>query len=86
MNRQDTEWEWGHVQKETFKKIKDSVSNVPALRYYRLENEVTLQCDASQSGLGAALIQLGQLVAFASLALTSTRFAQIEKELLSGDV
>ena len=82
---QDTEWEWGHVQKEAFKKIRDAVSNAPVLRYYSLEDEVTLQCDDSQSGLGAALIQLGQPVAFTSRALTSaeTRYAQIEKELLS---
>ena len=49
-------WEWGHVEKEAFKKIKDAVSNAPVLKYYSLEEEVTLQCDASQSGLGAALI------------------------------
>ena len=55
------------------------------LRYYNLDEEVTLQCDASQTGLGAALLQKGQPVAYASRALTpaETRYAQIEKELLS---
>ena len=55
------------------------------LRYYNLKEEVTLQCDASQSGLGATLMQEGQPVAYASRALTSaeTRYAQIEKELLA---
>ena len=44
-----------------------------------------MQCDASKFGLGAALIQLGQPVAFASHAWTpaETRYAQIEKELLA---
>ena len=61
------------------------MTNTPVLRYYNLEEEVTLQCDASQSGLGAALMQNGQPVAYASRALTSaeTRCAQIEKELLA---
>ena len=55
------------------------------LRYYNLADEVTIQCDASQSGLGAALMQNGQPVAYASRALTppDTRYAQIEKELLA---
>ena len=57
------------------------MTNTPVLRYYNLEEEVTLQCDASQSGLGAALMQNDQPVAYASRAL-ETRCAQMEKELL----
>ena len=55
------------------------------LRYYNVDEEVTLQCDASQLGLGAALTQNGQAVAYASRALTpaETSYAQIEKELLT---
>ncbi len=59
--------------------------STPVLRYYNLKEEVTIQCDTSQSGLGAALMQNGQPVACASRALTpaETRYAQIEKELLA---
>lgn len=55
------------------------------LHYYNIKDEVTLQCDASQSGLRVALLQNGQPVAYPSLALTSaeTKGAQIEKELLA---
>ena len=44
-----------------------------------------IQCDASEKGLGAALLQDDKHVAFASRALTDTetRYAQIEKELLA---
>ena len=44
-----------------------------------------IQCDASEKGLGAALLQEGQPTAFASRALidTETRYAQIEKEMLA---
>ena len=57
----------------------------PVLKYYSLTEEVTLQCDASEKGLGATLLQNSQPVAFASRALTHTeqRYAQIEKECLS---
>ena len=59
--------------------------STPVLRYYNLQEEVTLQCEASQFGLGAALLQKGQPVAYASRALTDaeTRYAQIKKELLA---
>ena len=50
-----------------------------------MSEEVTIQCDTSQAGLWAALMQGGQPVAYASWALTGTetRYAQIEKKLLA---
>ena len=55
------------------------------LAYFDNNKEVTLQVDASETGLGAALLQEGQPVAYASRALRDpeTRYAQIEKELLA---
>ena len=46
--------------------------------------ELTLQVDASSTGMGAALIQEGQPIAYASQALTPSQqnYAQVEKELL----
>ena len=60
------------------------VTEAPVLRYYDVNEPVTLQCDSSDFGLGATLLQCGQLVAFASRALSSVeqRYAQIEKEML----
>ena len=79
------EWVWDTAQQTALDELKKAVVTTPVLRYYNLEEEVTIQSDASQSGLGAALLQNGQPVAYASRALTDaeTRYAQIEKELLA---
>ena len=57
----------------------------PLLKYNNPKEELTVQCDASDKGFGAALIQKGQPIAFASRALTDpeTCYAQIEKEMLA---
>jgi len=45
------------------KSVKRLVSNRPVLKYYDFGNEeVTLQCDASEKSLGATLLQSGQPV------------------------
>ena len=55
------------------------------LRYFDPSLPVTIQVDASQVGLGAALLQDGKPVAFASKALTKTEcwYANIEREMLA---
>ncbi|PFX15885.1 Retrovirus-related Pol polyprotein from transposon 17.6 [Stylophora pistillata] len=85
LTQNDVQWVWNEPQQTAFAKLKEMVTRTPVLRYYNLKDEVTLQCDASQSGLGAALMQNRQPVAYAPRALTpaETRYAQIEKELLA---
>ena len=70
LTQQDVEWCWDDAQATALNQLKEAVTRTPVLRYYTLNDEVTLQCDASQSGLGAALLQNGQPVAYASRALT----------------
>ena len=55
------------------------------LRYFDIQRPVTIQVNASGKGLGAALLQEGHPVAFASKALTPTKlqYANIEHELLA---
>ena len=55
------------------------------LRHYDVTCPVEIHVDASLRGLGAALVQDGKPVAFASKALTPTeqRYANIEWELLA---
>ena len=45
--------------------MRELVIKHPVLKYYDLQEEVTMQSDASEYGLGAALLQNGQPVAFA---------------------
>ena len=85
LTHKEVKWVWDEPQENAFRKLQEAVTSTPVLRYYNLAEEVTIQCDASQTGLGAALMQNGQPVAYASRALTDaeTRYAQIEKELLA---
>ena len=81
----NAEWLWTKVHNDAVETIKHLISREPLLRYYRLEDEVTIQCDASQTGLGTVLLQNGQPVAYSSRSLTKTEqgYAQIEKECLA---
>ena len=83
--RKDVEWQWSNVHESVFKKIKEAATQAHVLRYFDPTKETVLQCDASDTGLGATLLQNGQPVAYASRSLTDTErnYAQIEKELLA---
>ena len=65
--------------------LKRLVTTAPLLTYYDPAKKLTIQCDASSTGLGAALMQEGKPLAYASRALSDTGvgYAQIEKECLA---
>uniref|UniRef100_A0A9J8CJP5 ribonuclease H n=1 Tax=Cyprinus carpio carpio TaxID=630221 RepID=A0A9J8CJP5_CYPCA len=81
----NTEWCWFKQHQDAFEVLKHRISSPPTLKYYDVLKPVTLICDASQFGLGAACLQEGAPVVYASRTLTQTevRYAQIEKELLA---
>ena len=83
--RSEVPWQWQHDHDAAFERVTELVTQAPLLKYYNPQQELTIQCDASEKGLGAALMQNGQPIAFASRALTDpeTRYAQIEKEMLA---
>ena len=86
LTRKEAIFEWTDVQNAAWtSRIQEAISTAPVLRYYDSRLSTELQCDASSTGLGAALLQEGQPVAYASRALTpaETGYAQIEKELLA---
>ena len=81
----DNKWMWESQQEEAFNMIKDLVTKHPVLTYYDVQKDVTIQCNASDCGLGASHMQEGQPAAYASRALSQTErnYAQIEKESLA---
>ena len=70
LTKEGVKFIWSHAHEDTFNKLKKIISEPPALQYYDLVEEVTLETDASDYGLGAVLLQKGRPVAFASRTLT----------------
>lgn len=85
LTHRDTAWSWLPQHQQAFDRLKSCLSSPPVLSYYDVRKPVTLTCDASRYGLGAACLQDERPVAYASRTLTDTetRYAQIEKELLA---
>ena len=61
------------------------ITESPTLQFYDPSKPLLLENDASAYGLGAALMQDGKPVSFASRTLTATEqnYAQIDKEMLA---
>ena len=85
LGHKDTEWKWLEVHDKAVSNVKDLICKAPVLRYFDPAIEITLQCDASDGGLGYALLQQGQPVAFGACGLTlaEKKYVQIEKEMLA---
>ena len=85
LEKKVVEWHWQRPQSKAFNEIKDLVTKAPVLRYFDVSKNITIQCDASQYGIGVTLLQEGQPVHYPNRALTTTEqnYTQIEKELLA---
>ena len=83
--KKDTDYTWNSTYDATFQHVKEAVISDITLWYFDSSLPVTIQADTSQVGLGAALLQKGKPVAFASKALTKTEcwYANIEREMLA---
>ena len=66
LDKKNVCWSWGPSQQREFDNIKNLIAKAPILSYYDPKKPVILQCDASQNGLGAVILQNGKPVAFAS--------------------
>ena len=83
--KKGTEFIWNISYQEAFDKVKSIVCKDTTLQYFNICKPVTVQVNTSQKGLGAALLQHGCPLAFASKAFTPVKqcCANIECELLS---
>ena len=81
----DIEWHWDMEQENSFQTLKKMCVNAPVLAYFDKDKPIVLSVDSSSKGMGAALLQEGKPVAYASCALTETQqmYSQIEKETLA---
>ena len=83
--QKDVVWQWTHSQEEAVKTVYKAITNSGTLRHFDPRKEVTVTADSSQYGLGAALLQDGHVISYASRSLNTAErnYAQIEKEALS---
>ena len=79
--KKDTIFSWNRTYDVAFEQVKEAVISDTTLRYFDPSLPVTIHVDAAQVGLGAALLQNGKPIAFASKALTKTecQYANIER-------
>lgn len=90
LTHKDAAWSWYPHHQRAFDALKVQLASTPTLSYFDLELPVTLTCDTSQYGLGAACLQATtdgdfKPVSCVSSTLTDTEqcYSQTEKELLA---
>lgn len=85
LTQKNHEWNWSKECDEAFEIVKEKITKAPVLTFFDPTGELTLQVDSSMNGLGAAILQNGRPIEYASRALTPTeqKWAQIEKETLA---
>ena len=88
LREQVTNWDWNPFTNQAFPHLKSWICNTflkTTLAYYDHTQPLILQTNASEYGLGAALLQNNRPIVFASKTLTDveTKYANIERECLS---
>ena len=53
----DVNWNWDAAQEKAFTKLKHLLTETATLAYFNPTKQLVIQCDASNLGLGAALLQ-----------------------------
>ena len=60
VTKKDVLFHWDKPQADASQKLKNMCCKAPVLAYYDVKKEVTIQCDASKSAVGAVLLQEGR--------------------------
>lgn len=83
--KKDVEWHWTAAHQKAFEETKDLVCSAPVLALYDQHKPLALETDASEYGLGAALMQEGRPIAYASRLLSAAErnYHPIEKEMMA---
>lgn len=83
--KKGNEFNWTSSHEKSFQRMKELITKEATLAYFDPTKKTTIQVDASSRGLGAAVLQEGKPIAFASKALTPAeqRYANIEREMLA---
>ena len=87
LTKKENAFSWDAVGEKAYNNMKQLLCKEPGpvLAYFDPHKDVVLQCDASQKGLGAALLQEQHPISYASRCMTSAEhnYRQIVKELLA---
>lgn len=89
LTRKNVEFIWGPEQEKSFKELKDLMTRVDTLAYFKADCKTRIVADAGPTGVGAVLTQLHgdnwRVISYASRSLTDVerRYSQTEKEALA---
>ena len=83
--KSESPWIWDPDHQKCYDELKELITADTLLSYYDKTKPISLEVDASQKGLGVALVQEGKPVAFGSKTLTDcqSRYSNIEREMLA---
>ena len=78
LTRKDPLFHWDKPQSAAFQKLNDMCCEAPVLAFYDVRKDITIECDASKSAVGAVLLQEGMPIDYASLKLAGNRVQYTE--------
>ena len=83
LTKKDVEFNWSSSQANAFQEVKRLVTEAPVLAFYDPNEELVLENDASEMGVGSFISQKGKPIAYASCSFTESEkrcLANMERE------